>query len=135
MKRLFKPYSLLLYLLAILMFFFIGIIYAGWVGAGKNQGLAAAAIVLGYGVISAISGWVIALIAAYKFPAKTVININKILAISVLGCLAWFSWKYYTRAATKQEEVQPVTPTAAPTAISDLYCSVTANLYKMDLQH
>ena len=70
MKKLFKPASLLLYFLTILSFFLAGFLYAALTGAGKGQGLAGGAIVLGYGVLSAGVAFVISIfklsLTAYK---------------------------------------------------------------------
>ena len=111
MKNLIKPYSLLLYLLVIIVFFFIGILYAGLVEAGKNQGLAGGAIVLGYGVMSAFFALIASLIAAYKLAGKVIININKILGVAMVGFIAYFTWNYYTNVLPEREEKKKDVPT------------------------
>lgn len=102
MKNLLKPYNLLLYLLAILTFFFLGIAYAILTHAAENQGLAGGAIVLGYGVISSFFGLFMALFVASKSSKNNILRINKILGIIVIGLLSFSSWRYYTK--TKQEQ-------------------------------
>ena len=52
MKTLFKPSNILFYFLSAILFFFLGMIFAGITNAGKDQGLAAGAIVFGYGIIA-----------------------------------------------------------------------------------
>ena len=84
MKKLFRPQSLLMYLLTILVFAIIGLPYAGFIDAGKNQGLAGGAIVMSYGIMFAAGAWVIAMILAYKLNEKTITNINIGLAIALL---------------------------------------------------
>jgi uncharacterized membrane protein YebE (DUF533 family) len=125
MKNLVKPYSLLFYLLIIIVFFFLGLIYAGLVDAAKNQGLAGGAIVLGYGVIAAFIGLLGALLAAYKLSGKIIVSINKILGLIILGFFAYFTWNYYTNVKPKrnqQQQKSPIkpkqaTPTAEPIAM------------------
>ena len=65
MKKLLHPSCIVMYLLALPVFFLFGLLLAGYLGAGKGQGLAAGAIVLGYGVLAAG----IAIIVAF-FPAS-----------------------------------------------------------------
>ena len=107
----FKSYKILFYLLTLLLFFVIGVVLAGLAGVGKDQGLAAAAIVLGYGVASAALFLVVALVLAAKLPAGTVINLNKIFALLLLGSMAYFSWKYVERNAEKEKSTIPQKPT------------------------
>lgn len=103
MKTLFKPYNLLLYVLAIIVFFFVGIIYAGLIDAGKEQGLAAAAIVLGYGFIASCMALIGSIIMALKLNAKTIININKALGIILLMIIGYFMWNYYANVKPKRD--------------------------------
>ena len=108
-----------------IVFFFLGIIYAGIINAGKNQGLAAAAIVLGYGVSSAFMAFFVSLFAAYKLSGKTIVNINKFLGIIIIGFFTYFTWNYYSRIKPKRDQQQresptkpkPATSTAKPTTI------------------
>ncbi|MCB9266353.1 MAG: hypothetical protein H6558_15095, partial [Lewinellaceae bacterium] len=80
MKQLLKPASLLLYLLALLVFFIAGLFYAGLTGAGEGQGLAASAIVLGYGVVFGLFALVAALFFAGYTTQKNVVAANRLLA-------------------------------------------------------
>ncbi|MDX1317257.1 MAG: hypothetical protein R3262_06895, partial [Xanthomarina gelatinilytica] len=61
-----KPYSFLMYFLAIIAFFFLGIVYANITEAGKGQMLAGGAIVFGYGVIGAFIGLCLSIFTAIK---------------------------------------------------------------------
>jgi hypothetical protein len=110
MKQFFKPYNLLMYLLALLSFFFVGVSYAGITEAGKNQGLAGGAIVLGYGVIAAGIAFVISLFIASGTGRKRIIRINQILTIVLLGFIAYFSWSYQKRAKAKSSEPKSELP-------------------------
>ncbi len=81
MKRFFLPSSLLLYLLSTIVFFLAGTFTAKIAGAGEGQGLAAAAIVLGYGVIAGIFALFAAIIFVGLFKRQNIILANKILAL------------------------------------------------------
>ena len=94
-----RPYSWLLYLLAILTSFFAGLSYAGMIDAGKGQGLAAAAIVLGYGVIAAAIGLIVALFVAHQAHRKTIFRLNIILTV----CIAAFAGYYYVKYLERQK--------------------------------
>lgn len=99
-----KPYSFLLYFLSIIAFFFIGVTYAVIVDAGKNQGLAGGAIVVGYGIISTVIGLVIALVIAHNTNRKTIFNLNIILALCSIGFYAYYHVKYLERQKTKEQD-------------------------------
>ena len=99
----FKPRSFLLYILAILTSFFAGLIVAGLLEAGKHQGLAGGAIVLGYGVVGAGIGLVLALLTAWKANQKVVSRLNIVLGLLVLACFVYFHLKYQERQQTRSE--------------------------------
>ncbi len=122
--RMLKPYSFLLYLLAFITFFFVGLSYAGIVEAGKNQGLAGGAIVVGYGVISAVIGLIIALFVSYKASRKFIFSLNVILALCIVGFYAYFHIRFLETQKDKEQEnqeiqqpKQPTAPATAPMAI------------------
>ena len=113
----FKPRSFLLYVLAILFSFCVGLLVAGLLDAGKHQGLAGGAIVLGYGVVGAGIGLIIALFIVWKANRKMVVQLNGILAILILAFFIYFHLKYKEREAQKQELdsiERPTSPTAEP---------------------
>ncbi|MEO0572360.1 MAG: hypothetical protein AAF039_11700 [Bacteroidota bacterium] len=85
MKKLLKPACLLFNILALVLFFFLGLLYAGWIEAGKNQGLAGGAIVLGYGVLFAIVALFVSFFVTYRLRHKYVIRANVILGILILA--------------------------------------------------
>lgn len=98
-----RPYSWLLYLLAILTSFFAGLSYAGMIDAGKGQGLAAAAIVLGYGVIAAAIGLILALFVAHQAQRRTIFRLNVILALCIAAFAGYFYMMYLERQNAKVE--------------------------------
>ena len=99
-----KPRSFLLYFLGLITCFFIGLSYAGLVEAGKHQGLAGGAIVLGYGVVASGIGLILALFAAWKANGKTVFRLNIILALCILAFITYVHFKYQERQDAKQQE-------------------------------
>ena len=116
-----KPYSLLLYVLAVIVFFFFGILLAGLVDAGKGQMLAGGAIVLGYGLIGALIGFCISLILAYKFKRKTIISFNVVFFVLIISFWTYFFLKYKTRQSEKlkSETEQVIKQKPATTATRD----------------
>lgn len=104
-----KPYSLLMYLLAIIAFFFLGLVYAGISEAGKGQMLAGGAIVFGYGVIGALIGLILSIIAAFKAKRHAIIKVNVLLALIIVASFAYFRIKYKQRQEEKQKNQKPET--------------------------
>ena len=91
MKTFFKPVSLLFYFFTVVDLFIAGMFYAGLSGAGKNQGLASGAIVLGYGAIFGLIALIAALYTVARAKRATIVLINKILGIVFLLFLI-FIW-------------------------------------------
>ncbi len=108
MKKLFKPSCLLLYLLTVMVFFLIGLLYADWIDAGKNQGLAAAAIVLGYGVIFSIVALIVSFFLAYHLKHKTIVRINIIFGIFVLAGILLILYNLNERNKLRESETEPL---------------------------
>ena len=115
MKKLVKAYSLLFYLLVIILSFILGVIYASKAGLADNQGLAGGAIVLGYGVITAFIAFLVSLIVAYRLPGKSIVKINKLLGIVFLVVACYLSWRFYTRSEEQEGPERQLIPTK-PTA-------------------
>ncbi len=114
--QLVKPYSFLMYFLAIIAFFFLGIVYAGIIEAGKGQMLAGGAIVLGYGVMGAFIGLCVSLFTAYKARRGLIIKINGLLALVIVASFAYFTIKYQKRQKEKEEQKTERTKPKKPTA-------------------
>ncbi len=137
--KMLKGYSFLFYFLMLVFSFFVGLSYAGLVGAGKNQGLAGGAIVLGYGVVGIFVGLLVALLVAYKFEREVVFKINIALAISIVGFWAYFHVKYLekqkAKALEKQKIEQPKTPkNEEQTKPISSEAEPMAKLYRTDFQ-
>jgi len=110
MKNLIRPAALALYLLSILVFFLLGVYLAKWSGAGENQGLAAAAIVLGYGVMAAAGALLTALLLAYKLSTPIIIRINWIGLSLLLVLIALTAFNVNQRAKKNQEKLDQEMP-------------------------
>jgi len=95
--------NILFFLLLFLVGFFLGILVAGLVDAGKGQMLAGGAIVLGYGVVGAGLGLVVALFISifYKAEPTSIVRFNKILAIVLLCSWIYFYVQYQNRKAER----------------------------------
>jgi uncharacterized membrane protein YjfL (UPF0719 family) len=117
-----KPYSLFMYVLAIIAFFFLGLVYAGITEAGKGQMLAGGAIVFGYGIIGAFIGLCISIVIAIKANRSIIIKLNVLLALVIMASYAHFHLKYQKRQREKIEndtikKEQPInTKPTAPAA-------------------
>ena len=113
MSKLFKIARLLFYFFITIIFFFVGIYIAKLVGAGKNQMLAAGAIVLFYGLISAGMAFILALLVAHKLKHNTLIKINKILGIVFFLLISLATYKFIThedKDSLKENPKKTTTP-------------------------
>jgi MFS family permease len=79
---------------------------AAIIDAGKNQGLAAAAIVLGYGAIAAAIGLIVALFVAHQVHRKTIFRLNIILALCIAALVGYFYFEYLERQEAKLQNQQ-----------------------------
>lgn len=113
-----KPYSFLMYFLAIIAFFFLGLVYAGITEAGKGQMLAGGAIVFGYGVMGALIGLILSLIAAFRANRSLIIKLNIILTLIIVTSFTYFYINYQKRQQEKlkdqphKQEQPALTPTS-----------------------
>ena len=88
MQKFLKPACFLLYVLALLSFFVLGLLFAGWMDAGKNQGLAGGAIVLGYGIISSFLGLILSLFGAYHLKHRAIVKMNLALSLFLIASIS-----------------------------------------------
>lgn len=102
--QMFKAYSFLMYFLAIIAFFFLGLIYAGITEAGKGQMLAGGAIVFGYGVIGGFIGLCLALVLGYNLKRHLIIKINVLLTLIIAASFTYFTIKYQKRQKIKEQQ-------------------------------
>ncbi|MEZ4858694.1 MAG: hypothetical protein R2781_07775 [Flavobacteriaceae bacterium] len=124
MKKLFRPASLLFNILCLLVFFIMGIYFAGLIDAGKNQGLAGGAIVLGWGVLFAGIAFIISFFITYKVEHRKIVIANWILFALLLTGYGITHYRFVQRDKLQKEENKPyqkksTTPTkiAEPTAM------------------
>lgn len=103
MKIFFRPSNILFYFLSSVMFFFLGMIFAGITNAGKDQGLAAGAIVFGYGVIAGFVTFLSSIVAARILKEQYIVLINKIFAVVIILLLTFFVYRFLTHKAAADE--------------------------------
>lgn len=102
-----KPYSFLMYFLAIIAFFFLGLVYAGITEAGKGQMLAGGAIVFFHGLIGAFIGLCLSIFIAIKAKRHVIIKINGLLTLIIVASFAYFYFDYQKRQREKLENQAP----------------------------
>ncbi|SHM36407.1 hypothetical protein SAMN04488057_101215 [Cyclobacterium lianum] len=124
MKKLFKPASLLFNLLCLLVFFLTGIFYAGWIGAGEGQGLAAGAIVLSWGVTFALVAFLGSFFLTYHLVHKKIIVVNWIFFALLLLAYGISHYRYVNRTKPEENKSIPIhsrpdstTPTGDQTGV------------------
>ncbi len=91
MRVIFRPASLLFFLLFVINSFLLGMFYAGATDAGLNQGLAGGAIVLSYGINFGLVALILSFFVILKVSLKKIILLNKILTLilaMLVGILA-----------------------------------------------
>ena len=102
----------------LLVFFAIGLYFAALVEAGKSQGLAGGAIVLGYGVLFGGAAFVSSFFIAYHVKHKLVVRFNWILLLLLIIAYGITHYRYLER---KNEQDSPPNlnkkPTTEPTAM------------------
>ena len=104
MKKLIKPASLLFNLLVLLTFFILGLLFAGWINAGEGQGLAAGAIVLGYGVLFAFTAFFASFFATYHLDNKLLVKLNMFLTLLLTIAVAIITYNYNQRKKKQEKE-------------------------------
>ncbi|MDP2692092.1 MAG: hypothetical protein Q8O88_00450 [bacterium] len=133
MKKLLKPANIGFYILMLLACFALGLYFAEAIDAGKNQGLAGGAIVLGYGVLFGGIGFIASFFIAYFVDTKVIIKINYFLLLFLI--IAW-GYKYYQfkqRDKLQKEESEKFKP--PPTIPTEQTESLGMAYYKNEASH
>ncbi|MEB2777203.1 hypothetical protein SYJ56_17945 [Algoriphagus sp. D3-2-R+10] len=117
MNKYIKPSSLAFYLLLFMVFFIIGAAAAGLSGVAKNQGLAGGAIVLGYGLITALGGIVLAILVISKASIDKIKKANWIILLILLLLLAFLSFRYKSKTEVPEEATTPPPPKTITTPV------------------
>ena len=115
MKNLIRPAALLLYVLTLLTGLLAGMLVAAWAGAGEGQGLAAGAIVVGYGVMTAGGALILALFAAATQPIPLLKKVNRIVLVTLVVLVLLAIWR---SAERRSRETSATDPPAAPVLVS-----------------
>ena len=126
MKTIFKPARIAFYVLMLLCFFVLGLYVASWMDAGKGQGLAGGAIVLGYGVLFAVIAFVASFFIAHVIP-HTIIKISNWVLFALLLLISGLKYAEYQERDKLQDErnapyqKENTTPTEVTEPISFLF--------------
>tara|TARA_A100000171_G_C2140545_1_gene155538 strand:- start:25969 stop:26973 length:1005 start_codon:yes stop_codon:yes gene_type:complete len=123
MKNFFKPARIGFYLLMLISFFLIGLHFAGFIDAGKGQGLAGGAIVLGYGIMFAGIAFVASFFIAHFLEISKIKIINWVLLLLVLGILGYTYYEFKKQDTLQKERNAPyqnknTTPTETTEPVS-----------------
>ncbi|HNS12486.1 MAG TPA: hypothetical protein PKM97_07695 [Bacteroidia bacterium] len=103
MKKFFKPACLLLYLLTIVVFFFVGASFVGITGMAKNQGLAGGAIVFFYAVNFSFFALIASILMVHRFSHAVIIKANKLLSILLIVLIVVFTYLFLQRKKARAE--------------------------------
>ncbi len=116
MKKTFKPANLAFYFLAPLAFFIAGLYFAGVTGAGKNQGLAGGAIVLGWGVLFGGIAFFASFFIVHYAPQKVIVRLNYLLLVLVIVAYGITHYRFIQKQKLKtQQEDKLEQPVRKPT--------------------
>ncbi len=130
MKRYLLPSSLLFYLFSAVIVFIVGVFLAKALGAGEGQGLAAAAIVLGYGVMAGILALIFAIFTLSFMAQNKVILVNKILALVLAGLIIMGVLRLKSRQnQTDVSSRTPLMPTVPLVKTAIAHSSVDAETF------
>lgn len=104
MKKVFKPASLAFNFLVLILFFIVGMYVAKVTGAGKNQGLAGGAIVLGWGVLFAGIAFIASFFLTRYVAHKIIVRLNWVLLIIVAASYGYARYSYMEKQKAKELE-------------------------------
>jgi hypothetical protein len=94
MRKLFRPASLLFYLLAAIVCFAAGIYYALFTGMGDGQNLSDA-IILWHGIISGSVALMVSFVIVYYSSKESIGRANRILLLLFLLLSAFTAYRLY----------------------------------------
>ncbi|MCB0456512.1 MAG: hypothetical protein R2776_04310 [Flavobacteriaceae bacterium] len=129
MKKTLKPASLLFNFLSLILFFIVGLYVAGVMEAGKNQGLAGGAIVLGWGVLFAGIAFILSFFVTRYVAHKKIVWLNIIFGalIFIIYGVKFFEFQQKKSETYKNQEQLEKKPTAPA-----IDAEPTAMLYEED---
>ncbi len=96
MQNFVRPASILLYFLAILVFFLAGMSFAAFTGVAEDEGLTGGATLLWHGLIFGMVAFVIALFVVLKATHRMVVAVNRILAVVLLIGIAILTFRFFS---------------------------------------
>ncbi|MFZ1706005.1 MAG: hypothetical protein WAT79_16790 [Saprospiraceae bacterium] len=104
MKKIFTLSKLSFYFLMFIVFFFIGMYIAGFIGVGKNQMLAGGAIVFGWGILFAILALIFSFFVVHIVQETSIVRFNWLLLIILLILYGITHYRYIEKQKEKDYE-------------------------------
>ena len=104
MKKLLKPACFAFYFLMLLVFFILGMYVASWMEVGKNQGLAAAAIAMGWGISFGFIAFVVSIFLAWFLAPKIIARLNIVLLILLISVYSITHYRYLQRQSIERDD-------------------------------
>lgn len=114
MRKLFKPANIVFSFLMLFLFFIAGLYFAGVTGAGKNQGLAGGAIVLGWGVLFGGIAFISSFFISYITPHKVIVRLNLLLLVILVITYGFTHYRFLKNQKSKEKEIMEM-PLKKPT--------------------
>jgi hypothetical protein len=113
MRKLLKPANIAFYFLTLIVFFIIGIYFAGVTGAGKNQGLAGGAVVVGWGALFGSIAFIASFFIVYFASHKVIVRLNLLLLAIFIVAYGITHYGFLQKQKKKEKEIleQPLKKT------------------------
>ncbi len=133
MRKFFKPARIAFYILMLVTFFIVGLYFAWLIDAGKGQGLAGGAIVVGYGVLFAGIAFIASFFIAHFAPHKYIVYSNMVLLVVIIIAYGITHYRYVQLENAKDENEQfkpiPTVPTqqTEPIGMATFYNNDVSN--------
>jgi len=93
---------------------------SGLSGAAEGQGLAAGAIVVGYGLMAGLAGVVVALLLLRSLSAKAVVRLNLIGFLLLVGLMGTLTYRYLNRDDADADSTRPANPKPTAPALTPI---------------
>ncbi|MBB6325557.1 hypothetical protein FHS59_001172 [Algoriphagus iocasae] len=107
MNKYIKPSSIAFYLLIFLLAFIIGAAAAGLSGVAKGQGLAGGAIVLGYGLMTALGGIILGIIIVSRASIDLIKKANWIILALAVIIVVFLRLRSSDKKTNEKSDPQP----------------------------
>jgi len=103
-------------LLVFVVFWVVGMIVSGLIGAGDNQGLAGGAIIVGYGFIAGCAGVILALVLLNTLKRDIIVKLNIGFSVVLVILAGILTYRFLNQKNEHKQDKQIPVPTK-PTAM------------------